>query len=268
MIVVTSQEIDRRGEETEDEEEARIYMEEVLSKLRRGIRRLAELGVSQILITADHGFVFLDEVDESMKVDPPGGETIDLHSRVWIGRGGTSSPSYERFKAEELGLESEFEFAFPRGLACFRVRGGEGGFFHGGISLPEMIIPVISVSATSKPLLPPKGSGKVKLEFPKKKITNRFFAIKLVYQPAGLFGLEKQKVRVLLKHGKEIVGEAVASVYGFEEGSREITLEKGKENAVTMMLTKDAERVSIHVLDANTDIELAAIKNIEVDLTI
>jgi len=268
VIIVTSQEIDRRGEETEDEDEARIYMEEVLSKLRQGIRTLAELGISQILITADHGFVFIDEVDESMKVDPPGGETADLHSRVWIGRGGTSSPSYERFKAGELGIESEFEFAFPKGLACFRVRGGEGGFFHGGISLPEMIIPVIRISAFKRHLLPAKESAKIKIEFPKKKITNRFFTVKLVYTPASLFGTEKQKVRIFLKHGKEVVGEAVTSAYGFEEGSREITLEQEKENTVTIMLEKEVKTISIHVLDAKTEIELAAIKDIKVDLTI
>ncbi len=226
VVVVTSQEIDRRGEETEDEDEARIYMEEVLSKLRRGIRILAELGVTQILITADHGFVFLDEVDDSMKVDPPGGETVDLHARVWIGRGGAASPSYERFKAEDIGVESEFEFAFPKGLACFRVRGGEGGFFHGGISLPEMIIPVIRISVSKRRLLPAMEFSQIKLEFPKKKITNRFFTVKLNYIPTGLFGIEKQKIRVLLKYGKEVVGEAIASAHGFEEGSREITWKK------------------------------------------
>ena len=131
-----------------------------------------------------------------------------------------------------------------------------------------MVIPVIRVSASKKRLLPARESAKVQLEFPKKKITNRFFTVKLVYKPAGLFGPEKQKVRVLLRHGKEVVGEAIASAYGFEEGSREITLEKERENAVTMMLTKEAEKVSIHVLDANTEIELAAIKDVEVDLTI
>ncbi len=35
-----------------------------------------------------------------------------------------------------------------------------------------------------------------------------------------------------------------------------------------MMLTKEVEKVSIHVLDANTEIELAAIKDVEVDLII
>ena len=44
ILLVTSQEIDRRGEETEDEEEARRFMDDVLEKLRRGIRRLGVIG--------------------------------------------------------------------------------------------------------------------------------------------------------------------------------------------------------------------------------
>ena len=87
VLLVTSQEIDRRGEETEDEEEARRFMDEVLEKLRRGIRRLASLGVCYMVLAADHGHLFIEELDDAMKIDPPGGQTVDLHPRVWIGRG-------------------------------------------------------------------------------------------------------------------------------------------------------------------------------------
>ncbi len=41
LLVVTSQEIDRHGEEGEDDEEVRRYMDDVLDKLRRAIRLLA-----------------------------------------------------------------------------------------------------------------------------------------------------------------------------------------------------------------------------------
>lgn len=84
IVLVTSQEIDRRGEETEDEEEARRFMDDVLEKLRRGLRRLASLGVRHIIVTADHGYLFVEAPDDAMKIDPPGGQTVDLHPRVWV----------------------------------------------------------------------------------------------------------------------------------------------------------------------------------------
>ena len=40
LIVVTSQEIDRLGEDAADEDETRSYMEEVLEKARRAMRAL------------------------------------------------------------------------------------------------------------------------------------------------------------------------------------------------------------------------------------
>ena len=91
ILLVTSQEIDRRGEETEDEEEARQFMDDVLEKLRRGIRRLASLGVQQMVIAADHGHLFVEEPDEAMIIDPPGGQTVEpasprLDRSRWHGR--------------------------------------------------------------------------------------------------------------------------------------------------------------------------------------
>jgi hypothetical protein len=146
IVLVTSQEIDRRGEETEDEEEARQFMDSVLEKLRRGVRRLASLGVQQMVIVADHGHLFVEEIDEAMKIDPPGGQTVDLHPRVWIGRGGMAAPGFIRLPASQLGLAGDLELAFPLGLACFRTRGSSRGYCHGGISHQEVVIPVASIS--------------------------------------------------------------------------------------------------------------------------
>ena len=62
------------------------------------------------------------------------------------------------------------------------------------------------------------------------------------------------------------------AAYGFEEGrsEAEIVLERDKPNAITMMLTEEFESpvVSVHVLDALTDVELASLKNIPVEISI
>ena len=116
-------------------------MDDVLEKLRRGIRRLASMGVRHIVVAADHGHLFVEELDDAMKIDPPGGQTVDLHPRVWIGRGGTAAPGYMRVPASQLGLAGDLELAFPLGLACFRTRGSRRGYCHGGISLQELVHP-------------------------------------------------------------------------------------------------------------------------------
>ena len=79
LVVVTSQEIDRHGEEGSDEDEARLYMDDVLEKLRRGIRNLAQAGVQEFVVAADHGFIFAEGFETGLKMDQPGGDTAELH---------------------------------------------------------------------------------------------------------------------------------------------------------------------------------------------
>ena len=269
LILVTSQEIDRYGEETEDEEEARRFMDEVLEKLRRGIRNLAFLGVRHMVVTADHGYLFSERLDEGMKIDAPGGHTVDLHPRVWIGRGGAELPGCLRVTSKQIGLGGDLELVFPKGIACFRTRGSTRGYFHGGLSLQELLVPVISITVgKSRPTDSTRAHVTIKLAKP--KITTRFFSIELRYTVGGLFGDDKKRVKVVVRADRTDVGTAAMAAYGFEEGTQEIVLEKDRPNAITMMLTAelDTPTVSVHVLDAATQVELAGEEDIPVEISI
>lgn len=269
FILVTSQEIDRRGEETKDEEEARRFMNEVLEKLRRGIRRLTHLGVQHIVVAADHGHMFVERLEEAMKIDPPGGNTVDLHPRVWIGRGGAEAPGSLRVTANQIGLGGDLELAFPPGLACFRSRGSSYSYFHGGLSLQELLIPVVSITVHA---IHAQGMGtaSVNLTLAKPKITTRFFSIEVRYIVTGFFDAPTKRIKVIVRANRSTVGTAAMAAYGFEEGIQEIVLEKDKPNVITMMLTAelDISTVSVHVLDAITQVELAAVKDIPVEISI
>jgi hypothetical protein len=65
------------------------------------------------------------------------------------------------------------------------------------------------------------------------------------------------------------IGGAAMAAYGFEEGTQEIVLEKDRPNATIIMLTTevDTSTVSVHVLDATTQVELASQQNIPVEIT-
>src|SRR5439155_668378 len=87
LVLVTSQEIDELCEQ-DNIPQARRQMDGVLNDLRRGVRILADLGVRSIVLVADHGHLFGEEIGEDMKIEAPGGDTKDLHRRVWVGVGG------------------------------------------------------------------------------------------------------------------------------------------------------------------------------------
>lgn len=269
FLVVTSQEIDRLGEGESEDDEARIYMEDVLEKLRRGIRNLAAAGFSEIVLSADHGFIFAEGFEAGLKMDPPGGETVELHPRCWIGMGGQNAEGYFRVPTSSLELGGGLECAFPRGLGTFKVKGGAGAYFHGGASLQEQVLPVVRL--TRKAALPSKGaSATLVLGFSKKAVTNRFFSVTLALETDEMFAPEPKLVRLELTAGRESVGHAAMGAYGFEEGTREITVKPGEPNSVTLMLTADPPpaHVTIRVIDSKTDALLVTLKEISVNLSL
>ena len=53
-----------------------------------------------------------------------------------------------RITGAELGYESDLEFVFPTDLGVFKTEGGLT--YHGGFSLQELVIPVLSFRIPSK----------------------------------------------------------------------------------------------------------------------
>ena len=141
VVVVRSQELDALGEK--NELLARNVMDTVVGNLVRAVRRLTGLGFTRFVLTADHGHQFLARKEDDMKLDAPSGATLELHRRCWIGRGANAPAGTVTVKAPEIGYDSNLEFVFPRGLGVF-LSGGGLAYHHGGFSLQELVIPVIS----------------------------------------------------------------------------------------------------------------------------
>lgn len=269
FIVVTSQEIDRHGEEASDEEETRVYMDDVLEKLRRGIRNLLHSGVRHVIVAADHGFVFAEGLDLGLSMDPPGGATVDLHPRVWIGQGGKAAEGFFRVHASDLELGGPLELAFPRSLGFFKVKGGVGAYFHGGVSLQEHVLPVCVLKAR-KTRLGPSGQVRMELQLAKPRITNRLFSVTAELKSESLFAESPRRIRVEARSGKAEVGYAAVASYGYEEGTREILMQPGKANAITVMLTsgENLTRIGLRAVDCETQLVLVELSDIPVELAI
>lgn len=267
LVIVTSQEIDEICE-GDNIHLARKVMNDVLDELIRGIRNLHRLGVEHFVITADHGYLFGEELSEAMKVDPPGGKEVALHRRFWAGLGGKQDPSFVRIKASKLGLCDDLELAFPKGLAGFKAKGGARAYFHGGISPQEIIIPVITISAGKKRAIE-EGEYLYEMTMERQKITARFFTVKTKFSWKGLFGDDKKRVKILVMSGNKELGSIATAVYGHGGGTSKVVLEKEKENHVTLMLQEGVKEKSVDIimLDDNTGKELDKIGNIPLALT-
>ncbi len=272
LVLITSQEIDELCEQ-DNIAQARRQMDGVLVDLRRGVRVLADLGVKSIVLTADHGHLFTDEIGEEMKIEAPGGETADLHRRVWVGVGGTQEPCFFRTSLESLGVESELDIATPWDFACFKAKGGARAYFHGGLSPQELIIPVVSLVPAARNVSGPPAGVQWTVTPGTPKLTTRFFSVQIAGKQGGLFDLEAPKVRVEIQAKGKCVSRPVSASYGFEDATGEVELRgvagNSKElepNTVALMLIEEIAQktVSVVLLDASSGAELAVLDKIEV----
>lgn len=267
LIIVTSQEIDEIGE-GDNIPLARKVMNDILNELVRALRNLNQMGIEYFVITSDHGYLFGEELTEAMKVESPGGNTIAINRRYWAGYGGNRSESFIRVTSGQLGICGDLEFAFPKGVAGFKAKGGARAYLHGGSSLEELIIPVITINAAGKEKHI-EGQNVYKVIADRVKITSRFFTIKVMYKWLGLFGEKESCVHLVVKSGKNEVGKVATAVYGHKAGTSEVILEKDRENYVTLMLDEGIKdkNITVSILDSKTGRELASSENLELSLT-
>lgn len=266
LIVIRSQEIDFVGE-MDGDLLARQVMDTVIGNLARAVKKLAAAGIEHFVITADHGHQFSLRKEDDMKTDNPGGNRLDLHRRCWIGHGGTTPTGAVRLTGPDLGYQTDLDFIFPTGLGVFKAGGGLS-FHHGGFSLQELVIPVISLRmGTEKPV---EVSGvQLSIQDCPPRVTNRTFGIKLA-AAGDLLATEPAVLRVLLMSGAQEVGRAGMAVGAeLDRGRGTLTLALGSKASVGLMLTDDqCKTVRVVVLDAHTDGVLAQSDELPVKLGI
>ncbi|OGR24138.1 MAG: hypothetical protein A2139_12160 [Desulfobacca sp. RBG_16_60_12] len=272
LILVTSQEIDELCEQ-DNIAQARRQMDGVLNDLRRGIRVLAEAGIERIVLTSDHGHLFAEELSEDMKVDAPGGETVDLHRRVWVGRGGTADDAYVRAPLTALGMEGDFDLAAPWTFACFKAKGGGRTYFHGGLSPQELIVPLLVLQPIAKAVARPPSGMEWKITPGSQKLTTRFFSVLVEGRNTGLFELKPPKVRVELRAKGKSVSRPVSASYGFDEATGDVVLKKDEAspqdiapNTITLMVVEEVDQktVGVYLIAGASGAELTRVEKIEV----
>jgi hypothetical protein len=236
---------------------ARQLHEHVFDQLRRGLRALFGLGVSSAIITADHGFLIGEHLMQGLPLDAPGGDTADLHRRVWVGKGGSVVAGCLRKPFSVMGIGGDLEMVTPYGMMCFKAPGGSTEYFHGGLSLQEMAIPLLVVKAGDAKASPETPAFNWTIIPGSQQISTRFFSVTVQGQATELFS-SPPRVRIEIRVGSQIFSVPISASYGFDEVTREVkmTFEDDfpgqlKPNTITLQITDvpDSEKVKIFLLD-------------------
>lgn len=163
ILAIMVRDIDRLGEISDI---APNNLIEIVDKISKFISRLRDAGFRTVIIGSDHGFLYL--ISQPNKVTCKG----DFVARRFAL--GANPVGSIIFKAAETGISGDLLLAFPIGTTVFAIQGETPHFVHGGLSLQEAIIPVISLK-----LSVPKEKVEIEIESPKDKLTTIVAVVKL-----------------------------------------------------------------------------------------
>lgn len=134
------------GDELDDHEGVLkpFGLDGVIDRYASLIRRLQSGGFNTIFLVTDHGFFHWEPAPDEKDGAKPEGDIL------WKSRRAVVGCNLKHNTALQIKLpKSELECCIPRSINSFKTYGGLG-FFHGGLTLQEWIIPIVSVHFPQK----------------------------------------------------------------------------------------------------------------------
>ena len=141
LCVVHVEEIDAAGERGSGP----IVFEPVLKKIRRAYNLLREAKAQRFVLTADHGFLLLHD---GVRTAQSHGRKIDPHRRHVFSTHAVDHPDEVRVPLAQLDYDGvdDLQLMMPEGIAVFDLGKRRLPFVHGGNSLQERVIPVLTIT--------------------------------------------------------------------------------------------------------------------------
>ncbi|WP_088049433.1 BREX-1 system phosphatase PglZ type A [Virgibacillus dakarensis] len=176
VIYVYHNVIDARGDNSDTEMEVFQAAEEAIDDILALVNRLVNtVSASNILITADHGFIYQrDRLEKSQKLPDKPENTIITSRRFSISKQqepveGTLTYSMDL----SLQQDKPLFVTVPKGINRFSIQGSGANYVHGGAMLQEIVVPLITFkNDRSKSSANAVSKVDVKLTTPTRKITN------------------------------------------------------------------------------------------------
>lgn len=150
LVYIYHNTIDAMGDKPISEAKTFEACRDAILELKALVERLVrEQKASNIIITADHGFLYtaepLDE-HESASISNIDGEVVEYGRRHAVARTGATSQAFL-----EMTLPSDTLTGFcPRECVRIKMGGGGNNFAHGGFTLQECCVPVLRCSVKRK----------------------------------------------------------------------------------------------------------------------
>lgn len=153
VLYVYHNHIDAIGDDEASEAQAFEACARTIDELKDIVRRLANANVTNMIVTADHGFLYQnhDVADAEWLSERPAGKTLWKESRRFVlGAELAPKPAFTTFNAARVGLDDPagegVTVQVPNSIHRLRIKGPGVRYVHGGASLPEIVVPVVHIN--------------------------------------------------------------------------------------------------------------------------
>lgn len=236
LLVLRDSEIDAHLEQ--NPESTLMLLPGMLKRIRVALQQLETIGFNDVVIATDHGFFLNAQAEAGDLCGRPPGAWLTIHDRSLLGEGAGDAANFA-ISAERVGIRGEFGmFAGPRSMAPYR-RGVL--YFHGGASLQEAVVPVITVRL-KKPKQPALTAASVSLSYRRsgRTITTRRPVIEVRVESTDIFSQAAELEMLLEAQDKKgtVVGEVKpGGMVNAATGT--ITLRPGQTEQVTLRMADE-----------------------------
>jgi hypothetical protein len=229
--------IDAAGDKASTERTVFEAAEETLRELLQLVKKWTNANATNILITADHGFLYQDiSLGQAYYVSeaPQGDAVTKANRRYVLGRSLKPSPSFMKFTSAQAGLAGDIDIQIPKSIHRIPQPGAGTRYVHGGASLQEIVVPVITVNKKRKSDIRPVN---VELMPETDKITTGQLAVKLLQREAVTDKIQPRQVRLSLHVGDTLISDQ--PVLTFDSASDD---QRDRYQKAVLYLTQDADR--------------------------
>lgn len=241
VIYIYHNRIDAVGDKRDTEERVFQAVENTLTDLIDLIKRMANANATNLLVTADHGFIYQDrplEESDFLAAEPKGADIQYRDRRFVIGLGLQEQKGFKTWSASQLGLAGDTEFQIPKSINRLRRKGSGSRFVHGGATLQEVVIPVVQINKKRSSDL-----GKVEVDLiqsTSSTITSNQLVVTFYQTEPVTDKLQARKLRAgFYAQDGQLISDAHELLFDHaSENPRE------REQKVQFVLTRDADKLS------------------------
>lgn len=255
VVYIYHDTVDKTGESNEKQtvHAVRRAIDELSNLVRYVVNNL---NGTQVFVTADHGFLYSETKPDQTGKNKLGfkPDAVKTNKRFLIGN---NLPDIEDSYSGKLSVtagvdpDSDMAFVLPKGLSLFHFVGGSQ-FVHGGMSLQEVVIPVVCITAVKGKQAELTKERKVSVQVlgANHRITTSRYRFQLLQTDAVSDRVKAITLRVALFDGDKEISDIQlvsfdSSSDNMADRTKNVTLNLKKEsfdkNKVYHLILRDAE---------------------------